>query len=111
MESNRTHGRGSYQGPVQKEGRPPQRSPSGLMILGDTSSRKKTRRAGDMDVQELQKTAKTIVADGKGILAADESGGTIKKRFDSIGLESTEANRQADRGQLFHTPRRPGENR
>ena len=35
-----------------------------------------------MDVQKLQKTAQAIVADGKGILAADESGGTIKKRFD-----------------------------
>src|SRR3954467_7741655 len=103
MESNRTYGSGTYQGPVQKEGRPPQRCPSGLMILGDTSSRKKTRRAGDMDVQELQKTAKTIVADGKGILAADESGGTIKKRFDSIGVESNEEARRAYRDLLFTT--------
>ena len=43
-----------------------------------------------MDFQELEKTAGAIVADGKGILAADESTGTIKKRFDSIGVESTE---------------------
>src|SRR3954464_15891835 len=103
MESNRTHGRGAYQGPVQKEGRPPQRCPSGLMILGDTSSRKKTRRAGDMDVQELQKTAQAIVADGKGILAADESDGTIKKRFDSIAVESNEEARRAYRDLLFTT--------
>src|SRR3954465_5594634 len=103
MESNRTYGSGTYQGPVQKEGRPPQRCPSGLMILGDTSSRKKTRRAGDMDVQELQKTAQAIVADGKGILAADESDGTIKKRFDSIGVESNEEARRAYRDLLFTT--------
>jgi fructose-bisphosphate aldolase class I len=40
-----------------------------------------------MDVQRLNETAKALVADGKGILAADESDGTIKKRFDSIGVE------------------------
>jgi fructose-bisphosphate aldolase class I len=73
------------------------------MILGDTSSRKKTRRAGNMDVQELQKTAQAIVADGKGILAADESDGTIKKRFDSIGVESNEEARRAYRDLLFTT--------
>jgi fructose-bisphosphate aldolase, class I len=56
-----------------------------------------------MDVQELQKTAQAIVADGKGILAADESGGTIKKRFDSIGVESTEEARRAYRDLLFTT--------
>ena len=39
---------------------------------------------------ELHETARALVAEGKGILAADESTGTIKKRFDSIGLESTE---------------------
>jgi fructose-bisphosphate aldolase class I len=57
-----------------------------------------------MSRDELHATAKAIVADGKGILAADESTGTIKKRFDSIGLESTEANRQAYRDLLFTTP-------
>ena len=36
---------------------------------------------------DLHETAKTLVAEGKGILAADESSGTIKKRFDSIGVE------------------------
>ncbi|HEU0193603.1 MAG TPA: class I fructose-bisphosphate aldolase [Gaiellales bacterium] len=51
----------------------------------------------------LHETAKALVAEGKGILAADESDGTIKKRFDSIGVESTEENRQAYREMLFTT--------
>ncbi len=54
--------------------------------------------------QELYDTARAIVADSKGILAADESTGTIKKRFDSIGLESTEENRRAYRNLLFTAP-------
>ncbi len=53
---------------------------------------------------ELHETAEALVADGKGILAADESTGTIKKRFDTIGLESTEENRRAYRDLLFTTP-------
>src|SRR5436305_2843338 len=52
---------------------------------------------------ELHETARALVAEGKGILAADESGGTIKKRFDSIGVESTEENRRAYRDLLFTT--------
>jgi fructose-bisphosphate aldolase, class I len=56
-----------------------------------------------MDFQQLEETAQAIVADGKGILAADESDGTIKKRFDSIGVESTEENRRAYRELLFST--------
>src|SRR5919198_4647254 len=56
-----------------------------------------------MDVQQLESTAKAIVADGKGILAADESDGTIKKRFDWLGVESTEENRRAYRELLFTT--------
>jgi fructose-bisphosphate aldolase class I len=51
----------------------------------------------------LEKTARALVAEGKGILAADESDGTIKKRFDSIGVESTEDNRRAYRELLFAT--------
>jgi fructose-bisphosphate aldolase class I len=51
----------------------------------------------------LEEIAQAIVAPGKGILAADESGGTIKKRFDSIGVESTEENRRAYRDLLFTT--------
>ena len=54
-----------------------------------------------MSVQELEATAKALVAPNKGILAADESDGTIKKRFDSIGVESTEENRRAYRDMLF----------
>src|SRR3989454_10409670 len=54
-----------------------------------------------MDVQELEKVAEAIVANGKGILAADESTGTIKKRFDAIGVESTEETRRAYRELLF----------
>ncbi len=54
---------------------------------------------------DLHETARELVAPGKGILAADESSGTIKKRFDSIGVESTEENRRAYRDLLFSTPR------
>src|SRR5713101_2004144 len=53
---------------------------------------------------ELHDIAEALVADGKGILAADESTGTIKKRLDSIGVESTEENRRAYRDLLFTTP-------
>jgi fructose-bisphosphate aldolase, class I len=53
---------------------------------------------------ELHDTARAIVADHKGILAADESTGTIKKRFDSIGVESTEENRRFYRQLLFTAP-------
>jgi fructose-bisphosphate aldolase class I len=52
---------------------------------------------------ELEATARALVADGKGILAADESNRTIKKRFDSIGIESTEENRRGYRDMLFTT--------
>jgi fructose-bisphosphate aldolase, class I len=51
----------------------------------------------------LEETARALVAPGKGILAADESDGTIKKRFDSIGVESTEESRRAYRDMLFST--------
>jgi fructose-bisphosphate aldolase class I len=53
--------------------------------------------------QNLEEIARALVAPGKGILAADESGGTIKKRFDSIGVESTEESRRAYRDMLFTT--------
>jgi fructose-bisphosphate aldolase, class I len=52
----------------------------------------------------LEETARQLVAPGKGILAADESDGTIKKRFDSIQVESTEESRRAYRDLLFTTP-------
>jgi fructose-bisphosphate aldolase, class I len=54
-------------------------------------------------MSELHEIAKALVAEGKGILAADESSGTIKKRFDSIGVESTEESRRAYRDLLFTT--------
>jgi fructose-bisphosphate aldolase, class I len=57
-----------------------------------------------MALNELHETARAIVADDKGILAADESTGTIKKRFDSIGVESTEENRRFYRQFLFMAP-------
>ena len=52
-------------------------------------------------MSELAKVAQAMVARGKGILAADESSGTIEKRFKSINLESTEENRRAYRDLLF----------
>ena len=52
----------------------------------------------------LEQTARALVAPGNGILAADESDGTIKKRFDTIHVESTEESRRAYRELLFTTP-------
>jgi len=57
-----------------------------------------------MDMNALRATARALVAPGKGILAADESSGTIKKRFDSIGVESTETTRRTYRDMLFTAP-------
>ena len=57
-----------------------------------------------MNRSELERTARAMVAKGRGILAADESTGTIKKRFDAIKLESTEEHRRAYREMLFTTP-------
>jgi fructose-bisphosphate aldolase, class I len=53
---------------------------------------------------DLYRTASAIVSDNRGVLAADESTGTIKKRFDAIGVESTEETRRAFRNLLFTTP-------
>src|SRR5256714_1934515 len=53
---------------------------------------------------DMHETARELVAPGKGILAADESSGTIEKRFSSIGVESTEEHRRAYRDLLFTTP-------
>ena len=58
-----------------------------------------------MSRTELEAVARAMVAKGKGILAADESSGTIKKRFDSIKLESTEEARRSYREMLFTAPR------
>jgi fructose-bisphosphate aldolase, class I len=56
-----------------------------------------------MSKQALESVAQALVAKGKGILAADESMGTIKRRFDSIKIESNESNRRAYREMLFAT--------
>jgi fructose-bisphosphate aldolase class I len=57
-----------------------------------------------MGFADLESVAAAMVAAGKGILAADESSGTIKKRFDKISLESTEEARRTYREMLFTTP-------
>ena len=57
-----------------------------------------------MNLQNLEKTARELVAPGKGILAADESFGTIGKRFEAVGIESGEESRRAYREMLFTTP-------
>ena len=57
-----------------------------------------------MNLTELNRVANAMVAKGKGILAADESSGTIKKRFDAIKLESTEEHRRTYREMLFTAP-------
>src|SRR5436190_9541776 len=56
-----------------------------------------------MNLAELNKVAEAMVAPGKGILAADESTGTIKKRFDAIGVDSTADNRRDYRELLFRS--------
>src|SRR6187551_3493290 len=56
-----------------------------------------------MNLADLNKIARAMVAPGKGLLAADESGGTIKKRFDVIGVESTEASRRDYREMMFRS--------
>jgi len=57
-----------------------------------------------MSNMELVKTAQAMVAEGKGVLAIDESTGTCKKRFDAIGVECTEETRRDYRGMLLSTP-------
>ncbi len=57
-----------------------------------------------MNTEELAATARALVAKHRGILAADESSGTIAKRFGSIKLDSTEENRRAYREMLFTAP-------
>jgi fructose-bisphosphate aldolase class I len=54
--------------------------------------------------QDLESIATTLVADGKGILAADESVATLTRRFDIFGIQSTEQSRRAYREMLFTTP-------
>src|SRR5256885_15379126 len=56
-----------------------------------------------MNLAELNKVAAAMVTPGRGILAADESTSTIKKRFDAIGVESTADNRRNYRELLFRS--------
>ena len=56
-----------------------------------------------MDLASMTETARALVTPGKGILAADESTPTMQKRLAAVGLESTEARRQAYREILFTT--------
>ena len=55
-------------------------------------------------MNELETTARALVAPGKGILAADESTGSIQKRFEAVGVESTPETPRAYRELLFTTP-------
>ena len=57
-----------------------------------------------MRLQELEEIAQKMVAGNRGLLAADESTGTIEKRFKAIGVASTEESRRAYRNMLFTTP-------
>ena len=56
-----------------------------------------------MDLAELSRVANALVTPGRGVLAADESAGTVKKRFEVIGVESTEDNRRDYRELLFRS--------
>src|ERR1700734_589114 len=56
-----------------------------------------------MDIAELNAIARKMTAKGKGLLAADESTGTIQKRFDKIGVQNTEENRRDYRELLFRS--------
>ena len=55
---------------------------------------------------KLEGVAQTLVAEGKGILAADETVATLTKRFDALGIRSTEQSRRTYREMLFTSPRR-----
>ena len=58
-----------------------------------------------MSIDQLAAIAQAMVAPGKGIIAIDESTATIKKRFDSVGIDCTEENRRAYREMLLTTPK------
>jgi fructose-bisphosphate aldolase class I len=71
--------------------------------FSEDSNFKALNAENPMNLADLNKVAQAMVAPGKGILAADESTGTIKKRFDAIGVESTEDNRRDYREMLFRS--------
>src|SRR5829696_1324049 len=62
-----------------------------------------TRERSTMNVQTLKETARELVSPGRGILAADESFGTIGKRFEAVGIEADEESRRQYREMLFTT--------
>src|SRR5690606_40241884 len=70
-------------------------------ILGGHVARPEFPR---MSIEQLAETALAMVAPGKGIIAIDESSGTIAKRFAGVGIENTEENRRAYRELLLTTP-------
>jgi fructose-bisphosphate aldolase class I len=80
-------------------------APDATRVSGPDINIKNARESGEilMNVNELNSVAVAMLANGKGILAADESSPTIKKRFDSIETESTEENRRRYREMLFTT--------
>ena len=58
-----------------------------------------------MSIEQLAETAQAMVAKGKGIIAIDESTGTIGKRFEQVGIANNEENRRAYRELLLTTPK------
>jgi fructose-bisphosphate aldolase class I len=72
-------------------------------ITGRGTAESKLFQEDTMNLAELNKIAEAMVARGRGILAADESTGTIKKRFNALGVESTADNRRDYREMLFRT--------
>src|SRR6185437_849590 len=102
--TDRTYAGGRGQGSGRDGGATAAASPRQALSLGNNRAEAKGREERKrMDEQQLNETAAAIVAEGKGILAADESDGTIKTRFDSIGIDSTEEHRRAYRDLLFTT--------
>jgi fructose-bisphosphate aldolase, class I len=74
------------------------------LLIKDQNIRIRLLKIGtSMNQEKLASIASKMVADGKGILAADESNPTVKKRFDSVEIINTEENRRAYRDLLFTT--------
>src|SRR5712691_3068576 len=91
-------------GPDDRARRRGSNAPNPLPIApgdGKIGNDRRTMQEAAMNLAELNKIAVAMVAPGRGILAADESSGTIKKRFDAIGVESTADNRRDYRELLF----------
>src|SRR4029450_13662332 len=65
---------------------------------------KNTAHGGSHDSHDLESVALTLVAEGKGILAADETVPTLTRRFDTLGTHSTEQSRRSYREMLFTSP-------